>query len=140
MTSVSKDEEYKYVTSQIIKHIERSVDAFKLFAQLLSAIVGGSVWLRLQIRGADVHLLPTLGCLADILVFLIALICGVMIWDNYRAWYGFRTAQSDLVPHVKMPNKKKSETSKWTMIACMLLAFVLFSWFNPFTLITTVGG
>ena len=44
---VSKDKEFEYVTSQIIKHVERSVDAFKMFAQLFSAIVGGSILLAI---------------------------------------------------------------------------------------------
>ncbi len=43
MDMVSKDKEFEYVTSQIIKHVERSVAAFKMFGQLFSAIVGGSV-------------------------------------------------------------------------------------------------
>src|SRR5271168_5191156 len=43
-TMVSDDKQFEYVTSQIIKHVERSVDAFKMFAQLSSAIVGGSIW------------------------------------------------------------------------------------------------
>ncbi len=128
---VSEDKEFEYVTSQIIKHVERTVDAFKLFAQLYSAIVGGAIWLSTQPsvgpEAAKTYLHLSVG-----LVFLVTAITSIMILENYRAWRGFRAAQSRLVPHVPPP-KRGSEKTGWVMILCMVAGCVLFWWFNPFS-------
>jgi hypothetical protein len=126
---VSEDKEFEYVTSQIVKHVERSVDAFKMFTQLFSAIVGGSIWLSTQ------HVSPaaakTYSNLSVCLVVLVTIIASLIIWENYRVWRGFRAAQSRLVPHVPLP-KRGSEKTKWMMTVCMVGGCVAFWWFNPF--------
>jgi hypothetical protein len=129
---VSKDKEFEYVTSQIIRHVERSVDAFKMFAQLISAIVGGSIWLSTQ---SNVHSesIKTYGTLSNILVTLVTVIASVMIFEDYRAWWGFRSAQSKLAPHVPRPRWRAVATGG-VMILCMVVGCVLFWCFNPFVL------
>jgi hypothetical protein len=129
---VSVDKEYDFVTSQIAKHIERSVDAFKMYAQLFSAIVGGSIWLSIQSNVAP-NAVKLYASLADILVGLVTLIAAIMIFENYRAWRGYRRAQCELVSHVPPP-RWKSETTGWAMILCMVLGAILFCSFNPFVL------
>jgi hypothetical protein len=99
--TVSEDKEFEYVTSQIIKHVERTVDAFKMFAQLFSVIVGGSIWLSIQSQAQETT--KTYANLSNILVTLVTIISSVMIFENYRCWWRFRTAQSKLVPHVPLP-------------------------------------
>ena len=131
-TTVSKDKEFEYVTSQIIKHIERTVDAFKMFTKLFSAIVGGSILLSTQ-QTIGPESARTYAHLADALVFLVTLISGVMIVEDYRAWWGFRRAQTTLVPHVPPPSWR-ARVTEWVMILCMVLGCGLFWWFNPFTL------
>ena len=128
---VSKDKEFEYVTSQIIRHIDRSVDAFKLFAQLFSLIVGGAIWLSIQSSvkcGANL----TYARVSDGLVVLVTLITSLMVFEDYRAWRNFRTAQSKLVPHVDPP-AWRSEITKWAMILCMVAGCALFLRFNPLT-------
>jgi hypothetical protein len=126
---VSEDKEFEYVTSQIVKHVERTVDAFKLFAQLFSAIVGGAIWLSTQRVSPEAA--KTYSHLSVGLVILVTVIVSIMILENYRAWRGFRAAQSRLVPHVPPP-KRRSEKTGWVMILCMVAGCALFWWFNPF--------
>ena len=127
---VSEDKEFEYVTSQIVKHIERFVDAFKMFAQLFSAIVGGSIWLSTH-PGISLEATKTYSRLSIGHVILVTIIASIMIFEDYRAWRGYRAAQSRLVPHVAPP-KRRSETTGWVMILCMIAGCGLFWWFNPF--------
>ena len=127
--------EFEYVTSQIIKHVERSVDAFKMFAQLFSVIVGGAIWLSLQ-SPAHPEITKTYANLSNILVTLVTIIGSVMIFENYRCWWRFRTAQSMLVPHVPPP-KWPAVTTGGVMILCMAVGCVLFWQFNPFIVLVT---
>jgi hypothetical protein len=128
---VSEDREFEDVTSQIIKHIERSVDAFKLFLQLFSVIVGGAIWLSIQ---QNVHNPKTYAFLSDVVVGLVTFITGLMIYENYRGWRGFRNAQSErLTPHVPRPTWR-AQCIGWVMTLLMVAASALFCWYNPFTL------
>jgi hypothetical protein len=129
---VSKDKEFEYVTSQIIKHVERSVDAFKMFAQLFSAIVGGTIWLSMQ-SNVSLEATKIYAYLSGGLAMLVVFIAVFMIHEDYRAWRGFREAQSKLVPHVKKPSWHAEKTA-YAMIACMIIAGGAFCWFNPFFL------
>jgi hypothetical protein len=135
---VSKDKEFEYVTSQIIKHVERSVDAFKMFAQLFSAIVGGSIFLSTQ-PGISSEATKTYSHLSEGLVILVTFIASIMIFEDYRAWFGFRTAQSKLVPDVPKP-RLRSTISGVVMIVCMIVGCGLFWWFNPFILAPRMGA
>ena len=129
---VSEDKEFEYVTSQIVKHVERSVDAFKMFAQLFSLIVGGAIWLSIQ-SNVGHKATAMYMWLSDILVLVVTFIISMMIYEDYRAWRNFRTAQSKLVPHLPLP-AARAEIIKWEMIACMAVGCVLFWLFNPFML------
>ena len=128
--TVSKDKEFEYVTSQIVKHVERSVDAFKMFAQLFSLIVGGSIWLSIQ---SGTHSPKLYATLSDIVVTLVTVLASVMVFEDYRAWRGYRKAQSRLVPHVPPP-RWQAEITGWVMILCMIAGCILFGCFNPFIL------
>jgi succinate dehydrogenase hydrophobic anchor subunit len=130
---VSKDKEFEYVTSQIIKHIERSVDAFKMFIQLFSAIVGGAIWLSSQPTVTAESSKAYLN-LSNVLMLLVTLIASVMVFENYRVWWGYRIAQSTLVPHVRKP-RWTGVTTGVVMIVCMVAGCILFWRFNPFSLI-----
>jgi hypothetical protein len=134
---VSEDKEFEYVTSQIVKHVERSVDAFKMFAQLFSAIVGGSIWLSTQ-PNISSEALKTYSNLSIGLVCVVTLIASFIILENYRTWRGFRQAQSKLMPHVPQP-KRRAEMTGRVMIFCMITGCGLFWWFNPFILPSKTG-
>jgi hypothetical protein len=130
MTMVSEDKEFEYVTSQIIKHVERSAEAFKMFSQLFSLIVGGAIWLSIQ---SKVPHPKTYAALSDIVLGLVTVITSLMILENYRGWRGFRIAQLKFTPEVPSPTWR-AECIKWAMIACMATGWFLFLLFNPFIL------
>lgn len=135
---VSEDKEFEYVTTQIVKHVERTVDAFKLFTQLFSAIVGGAIWLSIQ-PSVSPEAAKTYSHLSVGLVILVTVIASIIILENYRVWRAFRVAQSRLVPHVPRP-KRSSEKTGWLMILCMVAGCVLFWWFNPFNSVTKANA
>ena len=137
---LSTDTEYEYVTSEISAHIERSIDAFKLFAKLFSAIVGGSVWLNINKSAASSSTTQTYAHLSDALVVLLTVMMAVMIYEGLHGWYGYREAQSRIAVRlasgalkVPMP-KHRAAVLEITMIIVMVAACVLFWIFNPFTL------
>lgn len=93
---ISDEKKYEFLTSQIAVRDQKAVDTyFKSFAQLYSAILGGSIWLGMQN-----HIKPEAAAsyvwLSDVLVAILVLIFAGLVIDNYRAWWGYRKALSDL--------------------------------------------
>lgn len=136
---ISAEKQYEFVTSQIAAHVERWMDAFKLFIQLFSAIIGGSIWLSTQVKLPPTAI-PTYIRLSDTLVGLVTVITIVMVCENLRGWFSYRKTQSKLVGKdgsgkylVPMP-KCQSHRSEGLMILVMLIACGLFFTFNPFCL------
>jgi hypothetical protein len=137
---VSIDKEYEFVSSQVQEYNRRIADAFKLFVQLFSLIVGGSVWLSIQ----NQNTLSKSGGyarLSDILVVLVAVYCAFSIWENLRAWRGYRFAQSRLGgldekgnPRIPPPQTFKAASEEAGMMITILIAAVLFCFFNPFAI------
>jgi TRAP-type C4-dicarboxylate transport system permease small subunit len=134
---VSDDKQYEFVSSQVQVYNQRIADAFKLFIQLFSAIVGGSVWLSIQshINTKSVRFER----LSDILVILVAVFCTISILENLRAWRGYREAQSRLggtdeagQPRIPGPKDFRNSKEEGTMMATMFLSAGLFCYFNPF--------
>lgn len=72
---ISEDEQYKYIGTVITDRIDRTRDGFKLYVQLFSAIVGGSVWLSVQKDFLQLaqQAKPTYSCLSNVLVGLSSL-------------------------------------------------------------------
>jgi hypothetical protein len=134
---VSDDKQYEFVSSQVQVYNQRIADAFKLFIQLFSAIVGGSVWLSIQSHIATRS--ARYERLSDILAVLVAVFCTISVLENLRAWRGYRSAQSRLggideagKPRIPGPRGFQSSLEEGTMIATMFSAAGLFCYFNPF--------
>jgi hypothetical protein len=131
---VSDEKQYEFVTSQIAAQIERIVAGFKLFIQLFSAVVGGTVWLKLQIKEP----IPAgYIWLSDALVSLITVTTFLMVLMNLLSWFGYRRAQCDLVGKNKVGSyivplpKWKSSLTELAMMFTMVAAMILFWCFNP---------
>src|SRR5260370_39791110 len=91
---VSVDKEYESVSAEVRLHTEKLFESFKLFIQMFSAIVGGSIWLSLQPSiGLRAH---TYATISSLLVLLIAILCLVMVFQEKRTAMGYRKAQSRL--------------------------------------------
>jgi hypothetical protein len=130
---ISEEKHYEYLGSVIINRLQLVRDAFKLFLQLFSAIVGGSVWLSLQttITPATKH---RLGTVSDALVWLVILVTGIMVLEALRSWWDYRVELSKL-DGGKYPiprPKARAMKAEAAMLICMIAAGVIFSLFNPF--------
>jgi hypothetical protein len=68
-------------------------DAFRQFLQFYSAILGGSLLLKLQYRANDVQ--PLAGYL-DALLILAAAVATIVMSENARAWRGYRIRLHEL--------------------------------------------
>jgi hypothetical protein len=134
---VSVDKEYEFVSEQIRFHVDKVYESFKLFIQLFSAIVGGSIWLSAQ--GSPK--VTTYIYLSDFLVFLIAAPSIIMIVEHWRAWRGYRHAQNrlggkdengkELIP-LPSPILSWSSATEFAMIGTMIIGTCLFWVWNPF--------
>jgi hypothetical protein len=130
---ISEEAHYKYVGSVIKHRLDQIRDAFRLFLQLFSAIVGGSIWLSIQV--AEKPSRHTYARVSDLLVALLTLVTAVMVSEALRGWWGYRKTLSrfDTGQHrIPMP-RKRSLVTEIVMVACMVGAAVVFVWFNPFT-------
>jgi hypothetical protein len=132
---VSDDKQYEFVSEQIRFHVNKIYDSFKLFIQLFSAIVGGSVWLGLQDNS------PRFVVVSDVLVGLIAVVCLVTVFENNQAWRGYRKAQSRLggkdesgQDKIKGPSIWVSSLIEMVMALAIIVAVGLFCRYNPFTI------
>jgi hypothetical protein len=126
---ISDEKQYEFVTSQIKLQTERIYDAFKLFVQVFSAIVGGSVWLSMQKPPTTSQ---NYAFLADSIAILAAFITVVMILLNVISWFGYRKELTRLAPNVPPPKLFPATVIEAAMICSMIAAAALFVWFNPF--------
>jgi hypothetical protein len=135
--TVSVDKEYEFVSRAVHFHTEKIYDTFKLFIQLSSAIVGGSIALSFQPNISAKT--PIFATLSNTLAVLLVTVCCIIVIDNHRAWIGFRRAQSRLggkddggKDRIPGPRPWRSVTSEAAMVIVMIVAAVLFCIFNPF--------
>ena len=136
---VSIDEEFKHVL--ILKREElngRIMEAFKLYIQLMTLVVGGCVYLSIMPNGPAPEKLHKLATLADGLVGFVTFIALVMVLENVRGWFGYRKAQSRLggldlngKPHIPWPRKFRASLLEGVMMLGMVVAAVGFYYFNP---------
>jgi hypothetical protein len=136
---ISAEKQYDFITSQIAARLKEARDAFKLFIQIFSAIVGGSVWLatteKIQSEAKSQY-----ATLSSLLVVVLTLAMTVMIVDALRGWYANRKAQVQLGgldpagrPNIPPPRIPPSGISEMAMTMTMIAAASGFCLFNPFT-------
>ena len=126
--SSQEDKEHDFVRARIVQFGQRTYGWFKTFIQTYSAIVGGSVWLRLKFKEpAPIEYAH----LSSALVFLLFLISLVIIIDSHISWCGYRDRLYVLEPKVG-PRKFKSLITPTLMLFVMAVATVGFVCFNPF--------
>jgi hypothetical protein len=110
-------------------------DSFKLFVQLFSGIVGGSVVVRLQ-YGQTVP--AGYVALSNALSALVVITCAVMILDAFRSWYGYSqklsavsgvSERGDIL--IARPSLYVSARTVAVMLGVMALALVGLIRFNP---------
>ena len=126
------------LTEHIRDQNQRIGDGFKLFVQMVSAITGGVVWLRVE-HPDDI--LPAYAYVADALMLLVVLVCAVIICDNLRAWHSYRKRLSIVAgddghgrPLIPPPQLWASAWVEFVMLAVMVAAIIAFWIFNPLSL------
>lgn len=131
---ISEDKQYEYIGTVITDRIDRARDAFKLFLQLFSIIVGGAIWLSM-------HEIPdgaryTYIIVSDALVLLLTLVTGTMVYEALRGWWGYREALSsfDGGKYPIPPPKRRALASEVVMMFCMVAGASIFIWANPFAI------
>jgi len=136
---INVEKEYEYVSKQVMEHNTRIMDAFKLYIQVISAIIGGSIYLSLQAHDKAKN--EQYATLSDLLVVLATSLAIVMIAENLRGWHGYRKAQSRLGgtdpngrPYIPAPRLFRASVLESALMAGMALTAALFWRFNPFSL------
>jgi hypothetical protein len=109
---LSVDKHCEILTGHIRDRVSAMTDAFKLYVQMFSAIVGGAVVLKLQYKN---EVPASFIWLSDALVFLILLTCAVIIIENMRSWYSYRERLSNFAGKSKR-GKRKNKKSKLELV------------------------
>lgn len=125
---ITQEQQYQFITSRISALADATYDGFKLFVTMFSAILGGTFWLRLQLKGSPPS---SYVWLSDALIFLVAVVCIAIVWDNFCAWRGYRMK---LLEYVDAPAPRTFWRSRIEFFLCLMMAVaaVLFAVFNPF--------
>ena len=132
---LTRDTHCELLVDQIRDKISHILEGFKLYAQLFSAIVAGSVTLKLQYAGQNVSQYARL---ADALVTLVGVVSAVIIIDNIRSWKLLRDRLSELAGIdeegklvVPPPRIMTSIKAQGLMLIIILITTAGFWCFNP---------
>ena len=129
---VPKEKIYEFLTSQAAIRSDRSIDAFKLFVQMFSAIVGGCIWLSIAQKSAQSARVEYV-LLTNVAVAILFVVVTAMVGDNLRSWYSYRKQIAALGTGVgfSKPNMFSSALSEAAMLLGAFVACGLFIAFNP---------
>jgi hypothetical protein len=129
---LSDDAQYRWLTSQIADRVNKCTDALKLFVQMFSAIVGGSIYLA-SAQTLTPAMPLTYRWLSSVATLLLTGVCVAIIIDARRSWCGYRRSLTTLFPEIPAPKVIRSSFVPAVMVLGMLIAAALFCcWFNPF--------
>jgi fumarate reductase subunit C len=130
---ISDEKQYEFITRQIGDLARATHDGLKLFLPMFSAIVGGSIWLRLQSKEKAPY-----EYLTDALVIMLTVVCIAITLTNLKAWWGYRRKLSEITAKTKYPAPKPvlfpSALIEMIMCLAMLATCAIFVFFNPFKL------
>jgi hypothetical protein len=132
---LSVDKHCEMLTNHICDRHNLIMEGFKLYVQMFSAIVGGTVALRLQFGDEIPRAFATL---ADALAVLIFVASALITLENLRGWYGYRETLTKVAgtdeagaPIVPAPHLLKAGRVATGMIVAMAVAWIAFYAFNP---------
>jgi len=138
---VSLDKEYEFVSRQVDANNARIWDAFKLYVQVMTVVVGGAVYAALTFK-IDPKTREVLALLTSGMVFLITAVTIGIVLDCLRSWKGYRQAQCRLAglrldgqPHIDAPHVGRLMTN-WILILAVAVLMVAFICYNPVGLIS----
>ena len=125
---VDDSERYRFVTSRITHFDTRIIEHFKMYIQVASAIVAGYVWVRTQAQAQE--LLPAVGVLAPTLLVLLAASMSLLVWGDFKCWWGYRRAESELTHGAApTPSFPRAGLQEVIMTALMLATASVGAWY-----------
>lgn len=131
---ISADKHFEFIASRVNQTSNDTEAGVKLFIPLYSAILAGSIWLRLQLKGVVVP--PSYEYLSNGLVVLLTLVCIYIEYDNCRAWWGYRAELAKMTAGTEFPAPEPKLSScviEGVLCFAMAAACILFWIFNPFS-------
>ena len=129
---VSNEKLFDYFVSRSTQTANDTGWGFKLFLPIYSAILGGSIWLSIQLTET---IPPSYKYVSDTLIILLTLVCAYADLDNLRAWYINRKSLAQMTAKADHPiPMPKISLMTIDVLLCvgMLVACAMFVWFNPF--------
>lgn len=129
---ISDEKQYEFIGSMLKDRLDRGRDALRLFLQLFSAIVGGSIWLSIQDITPAARVAYERA--SNALIVLLIVVTGAMIWRATAGWWGYRQKLSEFQfeNHPAPPPKYVAILAEALMLICMVVAGGFFIYFNPF--------
>jgi hypothetical protein len=114
-------------------------DGFKMFVQLMSAIVGGAIALRVSGSSISPTLQTEIARLADGFVLFVGIVSGLLVADSFRSWR--RNRKTLTTAAGKRNGEDVVQALDWqswitiTVMEIVIAACVLaFWWWNPLRL------
>lgn len=128
--TVTLEERYRFVTSQLSYFNEKIIEAFNLFIKLLTAIAGGVIWLRLQTDWGTVWI--QIRGIVVALIVLVGLSSVLLIIFNLSSWWGFRKAESFLlkgkIPPPVFPKSARQELLMMLVVTASTIGAGILIW------------
>jgi hypothetical protein len=122
---------YENITAMLRYHNDKILEAFARFVTFSIGIVGGSFWLLSQ---KDISEQVNEAALSSIplLFWFLGISSLALIYSNWKSWYGFRKAESDLLQIPELAPKCPRACKEQLILAgIILLVCVFFTFFSP---------
>lgn len=129
--TLSVDIHCQMLSAAALMKSQATYEGFKLFVQMFSAVVAGTVFLRFDKEPSKIP--ASFLDLTNAMAFLVTVVSGIIIYDAYRSWYGYRVKLAEIAGpgEVPSPSHTLSSTTLWAMYLAMGAALILFWMFNP---------
>src|ERR1700730_1452486 len=90
---ISEEKQYEHIGTVLKDRHNLIFDSFKLFLQLVSSIVGGSIWLSMQ-KEVSPNARLTYIVASDTLICIVILVTAAMVGGALCGWWGYRVTLS----------------------------------------------
>jgi len=118
------------ITTMIRYHNDKMVEAFNRFITFTIGIVGGTFWLISQDK-IENSVKESVISNVPLLFWFLGISSLAIIYSNWGSWFGFRKAQSKLIPDIPEPSFPKSCKEQLIMVFIIFTVCIVFTWFSP---------
>lgn len=132
MKETLEEKRFEHISTMLRYHNDKISEAFTRFVTLSMGIVGGSFWLLSQ-KDVSQSFRETAFSSIPFLFWFIGISSLALIYSNWKSWYGFRQAESDLLQIPELaPKCPKACKEQLVLAGIILFVCVFFTWFSPF--------